>query len=205
MKKTLLLYGGGIDSSALLAYLEKLKGPDNVEAVFFRYGQKAEQLEYEACAYMCARYSVPLTVVAVPFSTLTDSAIMRGGELAVSPSVNIVDGRNLTFISLAGMYAAKVGATEIALGYHVEPVARPFPDATTEFLDAVNVLIPRAFVHQFEIVAPFKDWTRHQIFKWAQETDLEIIEHAHTCYEDVDGGCGECSHCVLKEQILKEI
>lgn len=204
--KTLLLYGGGIDSSALLAYLAAHRAKGDLGAVFFRYGQKAETLEHAACLRFCNYYDVSLTVIDVPFvAQLTSSAIMRGGQLANDPSVNIVDGRNLTFIALAGMYAAKIGATELAMGYHVEPVARPFPDASIEFVHAVNAMIPFAFKRHFEVIAPFKDWEREDIFRWAKANAPAVLQHAHTCYEDVPGGCGECSHCKLKAELLTRI
>lgn len=205
---TILLYGGGIDSSTLLHYLAHAPLHDaryadaKLEAMFFRYGQKAEKFEQQACEYFCKKYNVPLTLIDVPLGALSNSAIMSGSALANDPAINILDGRNITFLSLAGMYAAKVGATQIAMGYHVEPVARPFPDASIEFVGAFNAMIPFAFKHDFELVAPFANWTREEIFQYAKDHDSEILQLAHTCYEDVEGGCGKCTHCLLKQQIM---
>lgn len=207
---TILLYGGGIDSSALLHYLARERGYKHIvekklHALFVSYGQKAEKLEYEACSYFCLSLGVPLIHVRAPFEQLTESAIMHGGSLANDPSINILDGRNFALISLAGMYAAKVGATEIAMGYHVEPVARPFPDASIEFVHAMNRMIPFAFKHQFKITAPFADMTREEIYHYAKVHCPEVLEVAHTCYEAVRGGCGQCSHCLLKTALLENI
>ncbi|QDH83432.1 7-cyano-7-deazaguanine synthase [Achromobacter phage Motura] len=200
MKPIILLYGGGIDSTTLLAHLSKHR---RVYAMFFAYGQKAEALEREACKYFCERYHAEFVEVKLPISELADSAILNGGALADNPAINIVDGRNLTFITLASMFAAKVDVTEIAVGFHVEPVARPFPDASPEFLDAVNTMLPQAFVHKAQVVAPFKDMTRAEIFRYADSMDSEILAQAHTCYEDVPGGCGKCSHCLIKAELTE--
>lgn len=215
---TLLLYGGGIDSSTLVAYLAEQRNRYNaqlegvvgeeektVSAVFFRYGQKAEALEQEACQRFCDKYDVPLYIVDAPFASLTDSAIMKGAQLANDPKVNILDGRNFTFIGLAGMLAAKIGASKLAMGYHVEPVARPFPDASIEFVHAINRMIPFAYVHHFQVVAPFAEWTREEIFAYAKRHAPDVLTFAHTCYEDVPGGCGVCTHCQLKKEILEKI
>lgn len=201
MAKTLLLYGGGIDSSTLLHFLNA-QGTD-VHAVFFRYNQKAAELEEQACSYFCKKLNVPLTVIPLSLSALSHSAILSGGALANDPKINILDGRNLTLISMAGMFAAKISANKIAMGYHVEPVARPFPDASIEFVHAVNKMIPYAFVHKFEVIAPFSGWTREEIFQYAKDQCPEVLSHAHTCYEAVQGGCGLCSHCVLKKQVME--
>lgn len=213
---TLLLYGGGIDSSTLLVYLAKQRDRYNavvndgeelkqLSAVFFRYGQKAEILEQAACQRFCNQYDVPLYVVDTPFASLTSSAIMKGAQLADDPKINILDGRNFTLIGLAGMLAAKINASQLAMGYHVEPVARPFPDASIEFVHAINRMIPFAYVHPFKVVAPFSEWTREEIFAYAKEKAPDVLEYAHTCYENVPRGCGECSHCKLKKEILEKI
>lgn len=200
---TLLLYGGGIDSTTLLKFLaeDRFKRQTQVSAVFFRYGQKAQALEEQACRYFCNKYQVELHVVDTAFASITDSAIMAGGELANDPSINILDGRNLTLIGMAGMLGAKIKATHLALGFHIEPVARPFPDASPEFFDAMSNMMRLAFKHKMELCAPFSEATREEIFAYARNHDSEILTAAHTCYEDVPGGCGKCSHCLLKQQI----
>lgn len=200
---TLLLYGGGIDSTTLLKFLadDREKRKTQVSAVFFRYGQKAQALEEQACSYFCKKYGVDLHMVDTPFASITNSAIMAGGDLANDPAINILDGRNLTLIGLAGMLGAKIGATHLALGFHIEPVARPFPDASPEFFDAAAALMPLAFKHKMELCAPFSQATREEIFAYARNHDSDILSLAHTCYEDVPGGCGKCSHCLLKQQI----
>ena len=199
--KILLLYGGGIDSSTLLVQLARWYTTKNVEAIFFDYGQKAAELEAKSCQFFCDSYGVKLTIVKVPLNALTDSAIMNGSVLANDPSINVLDGRNMTFISIAAIYAAKIGADNIAVGYHIEPAARPFPDASPEFLQAINKLLPQALIHKVEVVAPFADMTRKQIFELAKRLDFRILELAHTCYEDVPGGCGQCTHCKVKEEL----
>lgn len=211
----LLLYGGGIDSTALLMWLvwrgmfrkslSSQRRDYKVSAVFFKYGQKAESLEYGACQYFCAKYDVDLHVIQAPFAQISDSAILNGGVLANDPKVNILDGRNFAMLGMAGMLAAKIGATKLAMGYHVEPEHRPFPDASIEFVDAMNEAIPKAFVHQWQIYTPFAKWTRQKIFQWANYYDKDILQKAHTCYENVAGGCGACSHCTLKKQICDEL
>lgn len=209
MNNVMLLYGGGIDSSALLAFLARQRDQgqiDNLYAVFFRYGQKAEQLEYEAGEYFCDKHSVSLTTIEIPLDSIAaNSAILKGGELATHSKINLLDGRNFTFIALAGMLAAKLNVARVAMGFHAEPIDRPFPDASVEFVHAVNRVILLAFVHPFQVTTPFVDWERRDIFEWCKANAPDVLTVAHTCYENVRGGCGLCLHCKTKASILAEI
>ena len=193
----LLLYGGGIDSTALLHWLSGTAG--RLGAVFFDYGQKANEHEREACEYFCTRYGAELFVLPLSMQFLAASAIMKGSDkVANDPKVNVLDGRNLMLISTAGVLAVEYGYNKLAVGFHQEPVARPFPDASPEFLASVNTTLKQSFIADLEVIAPFKDMSRQDIFALAEFSDKDILRRAHTCYEGVKGGCGTCSHCLLK-------
>lgn len=202
--KVVLLYGGGIDSTALLHMLSS-DPMNDVHAVFFDYGQKASQLEQQACEYFCAEYNVPLKVMEVRLAELSNSALFDENRVANDVTVNIVDGRNLAFIALTGMVVSKLKADALALGFHVEPTERPFPDATQEFIEAVNAVVKYGYQHQFKVITPMAHMTRQDIFKYAQQNDPHILKYAHTCYENVLGGCGACTHCTFKEATLAEL
>lgn len=195
-----LLYGGGIDSTTLLAFLRS-KGYDP-HLLFFDYNQKANRLE-EATMLKWATPGKHKTVK-LDLSQLVTSNIMDGESLADTPSSNVLEGRNLIFLSLAAAWASTLNAPHVYLGFHAEPEGAPFPDATPEFFNSANQVLAKGFVHNVQLKAPFQTWTRTQIFKWAKDNAPEAL-NAHTCYEDVAGGCGKCSHCVLKEKILSEL
>lgn len=198
----LLLYGGGIDSTTLAAHYHFNK-KISIHCVFFRYGQKAERLEEESCRYFCNKYGHTLHCIDLPLSSISNSAILSTATtIANDPSVNILDGRNLVFLSFAAMLGAKLGVSKLAMGFHIEPPNRPFPDASIEFFHAANEVLKQGVKHPLELEAPFIGLTREDIFKEAQWLDPYILKNAHTCYEDVPGGCGECTHCKYKASIL---
>ena len=200
--RTILLYGGGIDSTALLHYLTH--NGHTVTCLFVRYGQKAEYFEYESCAKYCAKYGAELVTVTVPFNQLTNSSITDDSVLSDNPQLNVLDGRNGTLAMLAAMLSARINAQYIALGYHVEPEGSAFLDAKPEFVNGLNQFLKVSVIHPVEVITPFITKTRLEIFKYALANDPDIL-NAHTCYEAVQGGCGKCSHCLLKAQLLNQI
>lgn len=202
MASSLLLYGGGIDSTACLVY-NHVPHTSERHALFVRYGQKAVELEQKACEYFCTKYSVKLHVLEVPLSQISESAILSGSVLANDPSINVLDGRNVSFLSLAAMLGSKLKVDTLSLGYHLEPENTAFPDATRNCVAAFQRLLNTAYVHKMYIHTPFSDWTRQEIVRWSMNEDPEILEMSHTCYENVFGGCGVCTHCVQKTEMMK--
>lgn len=197
--KIVLLYGGGIDSTTLLRYLT-LRG-DKVTSVFARYGQKASSLEEASCSYFCKKYGSELSVVDLDLK-FCSSGILSGDTRELNQSSNIIlEGRNLLLASVGAMKAAAIGAEALALGFHLEPVLRPFPDASPEFSESLSSVLKTAFTHPLHLELPFLDKSRQEIFDMAKELDAEILDRAHTCYQDVPGGCGVCSHCLIKAEL----
>lgn len=195
-----LLYGGGIDSTALLFYLRS-QGLDP-HVLFFTYGQKAEALERECLErWVIAEKRL---VLPLPLSQITTSNILSGEPVAADVTTNVLEGRNLIFISLAAAWASTLGASSVYVGFHAEPEARPFPDASPEFHLSVNHTLKEALVRSVAVLAPFSDKTRKEIFQWCLTNAPEALS-AHTCYESVRGGCGVCTHCQTKAQLLGEL
>lgn len=195
--KSVLLYGGGIDSTTLLFLLRRL-GVDPY-VLYFQYGQKAALLERQCLDRWVPKHKQK--VVDLPLSSLVTSDIMEGEKLAETPKSNVLEGRNLIFISMAAAWASTLGAEVVYVGFHSEPEGAPFPDATDEFRERVNAVLKAGMNHRVSVEAPFRTWTRDKIFHWALKNAPEALD-AHTCYEDVVGGCGKCSHCLLKAKIL---
>lgn len=205
MKNNLLvIYGGGIDSTTLLAHYTKTH--TGVVALHFDYGQKAARLEKASGEHFCAIYGAEFKTIVFGESVLSGSDLLKGaiGD-ASTPVMNVVEGRNLLFISAAAAIASAMGIRELAVGFHLEPEGAPFPDASAAFLDAVNATLKAGMINHTTVLAPFRNMSRLDIFKYADTLDPAIVKSAHTCYADVEGGCGVCSHCKTKAQLLQEM
>lgn len=199
MTKSVILMGGGIDSTALLLWLVNRYGPSDLVALHFNYDQLANYAEKQAVKYFCDKYKVQLKYVAgVPIPSIAHSAILRGFQ----PDKNKLEGRNAIFVMMAATYAADIGADKIYLGYHAEPYDAPFPDATKDAVRGMQICICSAYKPFIELWAPFEDKTRSEILKIGYDLDPEIITHAHTCYLPTRGGCGKCVHCKQREIMI---
>lgn len=57
---------------------------------------------------------------------------------------------------------------------------------------------------QPHVFAPFFKLTRYQIYKRGYELNPKLLD-AHTCYENVVGGCGKCAHCVQRHSMFVQL
>jgi 7-cyano-7-deazaguanine synthase len=200
MSKTLVLLGGGIDSTTLLSYLALTQG--RCTAFWVDYGQVAAREELASCMYFCDKYEVPLEVADLRMRMGTSSILTQADKNV--RTTNVLDGRNAVLLSMGACYAANYGFTEIAIGYHHEP-DKVFPDAGVPFFAAYQALMQVGLVNKVNLIAPFRNLPRDDLFKFADTLDTDILDRAHTCYDNTPGGCGKCSHCNQKASYVRTV
>ena len=196
-----ILFGGGLDSTATAVLLKQ--AGHQVSLIHMVYGQKAAQAERKAafdvslhlgCNLYCNEANIHLT---------GEQPIMGSAEaIATSQATAKLDGRNLMLLGMAAPTLISAGIEVGVFGLHQEPEGTPMVDALPSFISAVNGMLSRAVSATFRTAAPFSSVPRHELI-WTAHTYLpNIFDIAHTCYENVAGGCGQCSHCVQKAQML---
>lgn len=185
------MYGGGLDSTALLIHLASKGRP--VIVLHVNYGQVAFTLEQGAGEFFCNRYSMEYRTARVDLRLIAPDASIVGGMGGA-----MMDGRNLVLVSMAAMLASTRNYENVFLGYHKEPEHHPFPDATQQALEAAQVALNAMFARRVSLKAPFAEKTRFEIVQWASRMDEHFMTRTHTCYANVEGGCGECTHCKEK-------
>jgi len=204
--KSIILLGGGLDSTYLLARLATHRVPLN--ALFFNYGQKAVEGELRSCSYFCNKYNVPLKVVKVDIGSLANCAILKGNSVSVHANKNVLEGRNAIFISMAVTYACTIGAKWIYTGFHKEPVGSKFEDAKQTFVDAFNNYVDSYLQDKYKgirLTCPFSDMSREDILVSYHAVDPEVISKSWTCYEGGKEQCGVCVHCKKKMKMMKKL
>lgn len=143
MKKGLLIYSGGMDSTTLL-YDAKNQGYD-MYAISFDYGQRHKR-ELKMAALTCKKLNVPHKIVNLKaLNELAPSALTRRNQKVPKghyeePSMKqtVVPNRNMSFGNLALAYALSIKAERIFLAIHSGD-HRIYEDCRKPALDALNL------------------------------------------------------------------
>ena len=189
-RKALVIFSGGQDSTTCLIQAIAEYGVENVETVTFQYGQR-HAIELEKARWIAKDLGVKQTLIDTSvIKSITHNALMdanadieqKDGEL---PNT-FVDGRNALFLLYAAIYAKGQDINDIITGV-CETDFSGYPDCRDVFIKSMNV-------------------TKAQTWALADELDaLDYVrQHTHTCYEGVEGGCGECPSCKLRDKGLQE-
>lgn len=201
MKKDgVLLAGGGLDSTALLCWLASQR--KDIEVMHVDYGQKAWYAELLAVQHFADKYDFLVKQVKCDLTQVGSSAILRDQPMATAHTDNKLEGRNVILIGLALTYAASRGMDTVFVGFHSEPEAAPFPDATKKFLDYMDTVAQFGYSPPMQLLAPFFGHTRLEIFKLGKTLDDEFEKRSRTCYEGRIGECGQCTHCLQKKEMV---
>ncbi len=105
-------------------------------------------------------------------------------------------GRNIVLLAKAGVYCASAGIDRLVLGTLDH---NPFPDATPEFRNAMNLALARGLAHELVIDAPYAKVSKAEVIRRGAALGLPL-ELTLSCMNPVpvDGGarhCGLCSKC----------
>ena len=200
-----ILLGGGLDSTTLLAYLRADK--KDLVALNVDYGQKAVEGERKACDYFCEKYGIPMHFGSMHLGHFSNSSIMRGH--IGTREENRLELRNVALLSYASVLCASKGGGRIYLGLHKEE-DNLYPDAHIDWLNPMRVALSLALPEStgVDIITPFFSKSRLDIVMEAQEQDPEILTRSYTCYESpsISGSeCGVCVHCIAKKEMLGAI
>ena len=203
--KAVVVFSGGQDSTTCLFWA--LKNFKEVEVVTFDYGQR-HVLEIE-CAKQIAQelnvrhhiLNMSLLNQLAPNALTRDDIEIKEGKEGELPST-FVPGRNLVFLSFAGILASQIGARHIVTGV-CETDFSGYPDCRDAFIKSLNVTLNLAMDTSFVIHTPLM-WI-NKAETWALADQLGAFDFVRqktlTCYNGIIAdGCGECPACKLRLQ-----
>ncbi|MDW6004092.1 7-cyano-7-deazaguanine synthase QueC [Vibrio mangrovi] len=211
MKKAVVVFSGGQDSTTCL--VEALQTYDEVHAITFDYGQR-HRLEIETAQRLSSLLGVKAHKVMdvgllneLAISSLTRDDIPVSHELQENGLPNsFVPGRNILFLTLAGIYAYQIGAESVITGV-CETDFSGYPDCRHEFIQTMNRALVQGMDRVMTIVTPLMWLNKAETWAMADHYGaLKLIrEQTLTCYNGVIGdGCGECPSCHLRKAGLDE-
>lgn len=206
--KTILIYSGGLDSTALL-YSLKAEGRD-LKALSINYGQRhSRELEFakKNCEALGIEHRTVDLSTLKPLlggSSQTDAnvAVPEGHYAAENMKLTVVPNRNMLMLSVAAAWAISEKADSIAYAAHAGDHAI-YPDCRPEFVDALNGALALADWHKVSIERPFINITKGGIVKLASNLNVPF-GNTWSCYKGGDVHCGRCGTCVERLLAFKE-
>jgi 7-cyano-7-deazaguanine synthase len=208
-KRALVVFSGGQDSTTCLIWA--LKKFEYVEAVTFNYNQR-HSLEIECAQSIAKELGVKHHVLDMSLlNQLAPSALTRGdievseGEEGGLPST-FVPGRNLLFLSFAGVLASQIHADHIVTGV-CETDFSGYPDCRDVFIKSMNVTLNLSMDEQFAIHTPLMWLNKAETWELADQLGAFqfVREKTLTCYNGIiSDGCGECPACKLRQRGLED-
>lgn len=207
--KAVVVFSGGQDSTTCLFWaMEQFA---EVEAVTFDYNQR-HRTEIECAKEITKELGIKHHILDMSLlNQLAPNALTRAdievkdGEDGDLPST-FVPGRNLLFMSFAGVLASQVGARHIVTGV-CETDFSGYPDCRDIFIKSLNVTLNLSMDENFVIHTPLMWLNKAETWKLAD--DLGAFEFVRTktltCYNGIIAdGCGVCPACLLRKNGLDE-
>ena len=207
MKKAVVLYSGGLDSTTCMA-IARAQGFD-AYALSFNYGQRHtveldKARQYAPLIGAKQHIVIDINLRQMGGSALTaDIEVPKDGASTDAIPVTYVPARNTIFLSFALGWAEVLGAADIFIGVNALDYSG-YPDCRPEFVAAFQQmanLATKAGVegNPYQIQAPLIDLTKAQIIQQGLELGVDYAL-THSCYDpSADGlSCGHCDSCLLR-------
>lgn len=209
MKKAVVIFSGGMDSTTLLYDLSQ---DHEVYAVSFDYGQRHKRELYGA-AFIAKNLGIDWRLG----DLYGISSLLKGSSLT-SPEIKVPDGhytdetmritvvpnRNAIMLSIAWGYATSIGAVMVATGVHAGDHAI-YPDCRNGFIESLShslELATEGYSDCYRIFAPYVNITKKDIVLKGNELGVPW-ELTWSCYKGGDLHCGTCGTCVERIEAFK--
>ncbi|HEY9067902.1 MAG TPA: 7-cyano-7-deazaguanine synthase QueC [Burkholderiaceae bacterium] len=221
-RKALVLFSGGQDSTACLAWA--LARYAHVETIGFDYGQRhAVELDCRRRVRAALQVKFPQWKTKLGDDHLLDLALLgqisdtamtdeRAIEMNAQGLPNtFVPGRNLLFFTFAAAVAYRRGIS-VLVGGMCETDYSGYPDCRDNTLKALQVALSLGIDAPMTLETPLMWRDKAQTWALAQEIGGETlvkltIEYTHTCYLGERNqrhawgyGCGMCPACDLRRK-----
>ncbi len=219
-RKALVLFSGGQDSTACLAWA--LERYAEVETIGFDYGQR-HRVELECRKTVRAELirQFPAWGARLGEDHMLDLSLLgQIGGTAMTENVAIemqanglpntfVPGRNLLFLTFAATLAYRRGAS-VLVGGMCETDYSGYPDCRDNTLKALQVALSLGLDAPMTVETPLMFITKAQTWQLTESLggaalNELVIEHTHTCYlgerkvrHAWGWGCGTCPACELR-------
>ena len=206
--KAVVVFSGGQDSTTCLFWA--IKQFEEVVAVTFDYNQR-HKAEIDCAKNITSELGIKHHILDMSLlNQLAPNALTRN-DIEVKDGVNgelpstFVPGRNLLFLSFAGILARQIDAKHIITGV-CETDFSGYPDCRDVFIKSLNVTLNLSMDYSFVIHTPLMWLNKAETWKLADDLGAFdfVREKTLTCYNGIIAdGCGECPACKLRRKGLE--
>ena len=214
MKKAVVLFSGGIDSTTALYWARAEY--DRVAALSFDYGQR-HKIELAFARKLTRRLRIPHTTLKIDLrqiggSALTSSSITLPRFAAaeeIGPGIppTYVPFRNGIFLALAASWAEANGIPDIICGFNT--IDSPnYPDTRLQFVRAMEKAVNLgtgmgASGNTIRMIAPFIRLRKSAIIRKGLSLGADY-SYSISCYRGREIPCRKCSSCLLRQKAWGE-
>jgi len=199
-RKLVVSFSGGADSTTLLYEAIHMRGKENVQPLYFFYGQKHAPGEREAVKAIGKELGIAIPELGIDLkqfgrSPLTDHSIPIPTKEQNKQASTVVPFRNTMFLVMSAAYATVNDFDDIGLGPTREDLPE-YPDCRPAYIDAMQWALRLGDRHHhLNIETPYIDMWKSDVIE--QGLSLNVPYHlTHTCYNGVwQQPCRECDAC----------
>ncbi len=220
--KVLVICSGGLDSTTTLRLYQVLG--KEVVLLYFKYGQRADEVENWAVRQISNRFNIPLIELDInsTFDMFTGISVLRNSDKTVldniadrlqdsEQTISYVGARNAIFSVLTMALAEKLRFGKIALGLNLDD-SSAYPDNTIGFLRSLENLSGYAldWLHKVAVRAPFVHLTKKEIIEVGIDigTPFDLQPSCRYPKLTTDGKivyCGKCGSDLTREYAWKRL
>ncbi len=176
--KAVILLSGGQDSTTCLYWA--IKQFDEVFAIGFDYGQSHKK-ELEQAKKITSKLGISYKIFDVR-NLLAKSSLTTNGDHHQKSNINatlpasFTSGRNILFLTIAGSYAAEIGAKDIITGV-CQTDYSGYPDCRRNTIDAMQLTLSLGLgIDDIRVHTPLMYLTKAETWKLAKELDcIDVI------------------------------
>lgn len=204
MKKALLVYSGGLDSTTLL-YEYK----DSIAlAVSFDYGSKHNEKELAFARENCERLGIEHLVIPLEFigKYFRSDLLLSGGEIpegaynSENMASTVVPFRNGIMLAVAVGLAESRDIDTVLIANHSGDHAI-YPDCRPEFIQAFDAAAKAGTAPGIRIVSPYCNLDKRAIALRGKELGIDY-SLTWSCYKGGNIHCGVCGTCTERKEAL---
>lgn len=212
--KKLVIYSGGLDSTAIALIANKENG-SVVTLMTFDYGQKAKA-EIDRARVFAEKHGMNIIIQDISsLKYIFGNTQLTDDDTAIQGQYNssvVVPLRNAMFLQVAMIYAYTNGYDQVLLGSHLDDCKEVdgemlFPDCSPQFFRAFEDAMDKGtFKSQKKVqivTASTCGYGKTDLIRLACEIDAQAIYDSWSCYASNEHQCGECDSCKNRKAAFK--